>query len=81
MKSRKPEKNQAETPGGISVREAGARGGRATLENRGTDFFKRIGARGGRQTARLYHDLLKEFGKRGGRPKRPPLESAGEKNR
>ena len=73
MKSRKPEKNQAETPGGISVREAGARGGRATLENQGVDFFRRIGAKGGKRTKEFYADLLKEFGKRGGRPRRPML--------
>lgn len=65
----------------ITTAEAGRRGGRATLESQGIDFFKRIGAKGGRRTAELYADLLREFGKRGGRPKRPDLEDAGEKNR
>jgi general stress protein YciG len=80
MKTRKPE-NQVEVSGQVTVQEAGARGGRATRENKGVDFFKRIGAKGGRRTAELYADLLKEFGKRGGRPRRPTLdESMGERD-
>ena len=72
----------AKVSGGISVREAGARGGRSTLQRRGTKFFREIGRRGGRRTAELYHDLLKEFGKKGGRPRRPALhESAGDGDR
>ena len=79
MKTRKSE-DQVEVPSQqITVREAGARGGRATLESQGVDFFKRIGKRGGQRTKELYGELLSEFGKRGGRPKRPALnESAGE---
>lgn len=66
----------------LTVAEAGRRGGRATLENQGIDFFKRIGKKGGERTKELYGELLNEFGRKGGRPKRPPLdESAGEKNR
>lgn len=81
MKTRKPE-NQVEVSGQVTVREAGARGGRATRENKGVDFFKRIGAKGGRRTAELYRDLLVEFGKKGGRPRRPSLnEPAGERDR
>jgi len=62
-----------EAPEGISVKEAGRRGGRATLENQGADFFKRIGAKGGKRTAELYRELLTEFGRKGGRPLRPHL--------
>lgn len=63
---------------GITVKEAGQRGGRATFENQGADFFRKIGRRGGRRTVELYGELLKEFGKRGGRPRRPALnESVG----
>lgn len=72
------ENQVAEVSAGISVQEAGRRGGRATLENQGADFFKRIGTKGGRRTAELYGELLREFGRRGGRPRRPHLEdSAG----
>ena len=59
---------------GISVAEAGRRGGRSTLEKQGRDFFSRIGKKGGERTAKLYHDLLSEFGRRGGRPRRPNLD-------
>jgi len=58
----------------ITVAEAGRRGGRATLENQGVDFFSRIGKKGGKRTAQLYADLLREFGRKGGRPRRPTLD-------
>jgi len=64
---------------GITVAEAGRRGGRATFENQGADFFRRIGKKGGQRTKELYADLLKQFGKKGGRPRRPALaQSMGE---
>lgn len=77
---RRDRENQAvEAPGGISVKEAGRRGGCATLERRGRAFFQKIGAKGGRKTADLYRDLLSEFGRKGGRPRRPGLdENLGE---
>ena len=65
----------------ISVSEAGRRGGYATLENLGLDHFQKIGRRGGKRTAHLYREMLSEFGKMGGRPKRPSLkESIKEEN-
>jgi general stress protein YciG len=68
-------------PTEITVREAGARGGRTTLERRGREFLREIAKKGGRRTAELYHDLLAEFGKRGGRPRRPTLnKSEGEED-
>lgn len=68
-----------ETREGISVKEAGRRGGKSTLEHRGTEFFREIGAKGGKRQKELYSDLLREFGRRGGRPRRPSLEdSTGE---
>ncbi len=57
----------------MNVREAGRRGGESTLKRWGVSFFRDIGRRGGRRTAQMYRDLLKEYGKRGGRPKRPKL--------
>ena len=65
---------------GITAREAGARGGRSTLERRGIGFFQQIGRKGGRRTAELYSELLREFGRRGGRPRRPNLLDTGEEH-
>jgi general stress protein YciG len=68
----------------ISVRQAGARGGSRTLERHGREHFQIIGRKGGQRTAELYRELLSDFGKRGGRPRRPALdeymgEEAGKK--
>lgn len=66
----------------ITVAEAGRRGGHATLETQGANFFRKIGKKGGRRTAELYRELLAEFGKRGGRPRRPTLDAPkGEEGR
>jgi general stress protein YciG len=64
--------------GQLTVAEAGRRGGQSTLERRGIGFFQEIGRKGGKRTAELYRDLLKEFGKHGGRPHRPSLIDMGE---
>lgn len=70
----------AEISDQITVREAGRRGGHATSARyRGTGFYQKIGARGGKTTKRRWGHLFSEFGKRGGRPKRPNLESVGER--
>jgi uncharacterized protein len=57
----------------MSVREAGRRGGEATKSRLGLEHFKKIGTVGGKRTAFLYRQLLREFGKKGGRPRRPTL--------
>lgn len=65
----------------ITVREAGRRGGHATRDRyQGTGFYQRIGQKGGQRTAELFGELLKEFGRRGGRPRRPNLDSTGEEH-
>lgn len=72
------------TPENVSIQDAarqlGRRGGLATRDRvAGTDFYRRIGAKGGESTKRLYGQLFSEFGKRGGRPRRPALnEPMGE---
>jgi general stress protein YciG len=67
---------------GMTVQEAGRRGGYRTLQNQGVKHFKKIGRKGGKRTAQLYRELLSEFGKRGGRPRRPSLkEPMEEENR
>lgn len=76
MKTKKPED---EVSGEVSVREAGARGGRSTLERHGVEFLRKIAKRGGEVTKRRYSHLFSEYGRRGGRPKRPNLESVGER--
>jgi general stress protein YciG len=62
------------TPESISVKEAGRRGGYATLETQGVDFFKKIGKKGGQRTKELYGELLSQLGKNSGRPRRPTLD-------
>jgi general stress protein YciG len=57
-----------------SVVEAGHRGGCKTLERHGREHFRAIGKKGGERTRELYGDLLREFGRRGGRPQRPDLD-------
>jgi len=58
----------------MTVTEAGRRGGIATRDHYGgSRYFRRIGRKGGKRTAELYGKLLKKFGLKGGRPKRPAL--------
>ena len=73
--------NQAEVSHGISVQEAGRRGGIATRDRRGVEFLREIAKKGGETTKRRYGHLFSQFGKRGGRPRRPTLgESVGEED-
>ncbi|GAI79573.1 unnamed protein product, partial [marine sediment metagenome] len=58
--------------------EAGRRGGAATRDRHGVEFLRKIAKKGGETTKRRYGHLFSEFGKRGGRPRRPSLDSAGE---
>ena len=60
----------------MTVREAGQRGGRATRERHGVEFYRQIGARGGETTKRRWGHLFSQFGKKGGRPRRPNLENS-----
>ena len=68
------ESEVGEVLGVLTVTQAGRRGGSATLQNQGMDFFKKIGQKGGRRTAELYAAQLSEFGKKGGRLRRPTLD-------
>lgn len=72
MKAGNPENNQAEV--GMTVQEAGRRGGQSTLKRKGIEFYREIGRKGGQRTTEMYRDLLAEFGRKGGRPRRPNLE-------
>jgi hypothetical protein len=57
----------------ISVKEAGRRGGLANLQKFGREYFVRIGRVGGLRTKALYDGYFKEWGKLGGRPRKPTL--------
>lgn len=66
----------------ITVAEAGRRGGIATRDRHGIEFYRQIGARGGETTKKRWGHLFAQFGRKGGRPRRPALndESVGERN-
>lgn len=74
MSKRRNRENQVtEVSAGISVREAGRRGGTATRDRHGVEFLREIAKRGGETTKRRYAHLFSEFGRKGGRPRRPNL--------
>ena len=49
---------------GITVNEAGKRGGLELLRNRGREFFVEIGIKGGEVTRRKYPGMASAWGKR-----------------
>jgi general stress protein YciG len=53
---------------GMSVREAGRKGGNTTRERYGSGFFQEIGAKGGKTVSERYpSDHFREIGRKGGR--------------
>jgi hypothetical protein len=64
----------------LSVRDAGAKGGLATLAKHGSDHFRVIGKKG---QARLADTVTSEqrraWGAKGGRPRKLKLQDVGEK--
>ena len=59
---------------GITVNEAGRRGGLAVFRTRGQQFFAEIGRKGQQAMRARYPDMAQKWGKLGGRPKKPRLE-------
>lgn len=59
---------------GISVNEAGRRGGLAVFRHRGRRFFAEIGRKGQRAMRARYPNMAQKWGKLGGRPKKPKLK-------
>jgi general stress protein YciG len=55
------------TRGGITVKEAGRRGGKATKLRHGPDFYQTIGRKGG-ETTKLRHGpkFYEKIGRKGG---------------
>jgi general stress protein YciG len=63
--------------GGMSVREAGKRGGDRVKAKYGSEFYEAIGRKGGEATKSKYGPAFyEEIGAKGGqKPKRTPSES------
>jgi hypothetical protein len=63
--------------GGMSVREAGKRGGDRVKEKYGSEFYEAIGRKGGEATKSKYGPTFyEEIGAKGGqKPKRSPADS------
>ena len=56
-----------------TVQEAGRLGGLRLLQNRGRAHFAEIGRRGQRAMRSKYPGMAAEWGRKGGRPKKPDL--------
>ncbi len=63
---------------GMSVNEAGRKGGLTVLGKYGKDFYAQIGKNGQAAMRQKYPDNASDWGKLGGRPKKLPLSSMGE---
>ncbi len=63
--------------GGMSVREAGKRGGDRVKEKYGSEFYEAIGRKGGEATKSKYGaTFYEEIGAKGGqKPKRTPADA------
>ena len=77
-KKQAAEAQQAEATEVISVREAGRMGGLAVLRARGRGYFVELGRKGQRAMRLRYPGMAVEWGKLGGRPRKPKLEDIGE---
>ena len=62
----------------ISVREAGRRGGLAVLATHGREHFSKIGKQGQKALRERHPGMAREWGKKGGRPKKPNLDDMGD---
>ncbi len=58
---------------GISVNEAGKKGGLALLAKSGNKHFSEIGKKGQESLRKLYPGMASEWGKKGGRPRKNNL--------
>ena len=54
--------------GGMSVREAGRKGGKTTRQRYGPEFHQEIGQKGGKTVSERYsHEHFQNIGRKGGR--------------
>jgi len=62
---------------GITVNEAGKKGGLRTLTKLGREFYVGIGRKGQKSMRRKYPNKAREWGRRGGRPRKNSLDDMG----
>jgi len=62
----------------LTVRQLARRGGLATFRKHGREFYVRIGKKGQQTTRAKHHHRAREWGKLGGRPRKPTIEEMGE---
>lgn len=65
---------------GITVNEAGRKGGLSCLRNRGHAFYVEIGKKGQAAMRLKYPHMASEWGKRGGRPRKQSLNERGRRH-
>lgn len=58
----------------ITVREAGRLGGLTVLRNHGREFYAEIGRQGQKVMRERYPGMARQWGKMGGRPRKPTLD-------
>ncbi len=59
---------------GLTVSEAGRRGGLALVNKLGKKHFVEIGKKGQEETKKRYPGMASVWGKKGGRPKKEKIE-------
>jgi general stress protein YciG len=66
----------------MNVSEAGRKGGQTVLRNRGREFYRQIGAKGQQKMRARHPGMSSQWGKLGGRPRKPNLnEIMGENSK
>jgi len=61
----------------MDVTEAGRKGGLTALKKLGREFYVRIGQKGQSSMRRKYPNMAREWGKRGGRPRKSGPDDTG----
>ena len=62
----------------LNVREAGRKGGLATFQLLGRSHFAQIGRRGQLSLRQKHPSMAREWGRKGGRPRKLRLKEVGE---
>src|SRR5215469_9468831 len=63
-----PEQQEPKRPSGMSVREAGQKGGETVKQKYGAEFYDVIGRKGGLATKEAHgHEFYEQIGKKGGK--------------